>query len=79
MAIRTHVSACVTNAHLDEVLNALRDLNPDIGPAVVSRSSGAGATVGVTASIPGDVRAAAERRLRALRDLEFGISVNDIA
>lgn len=74
MDTRTQVSMSVRNDRLDEVLHALRSLAPDIGPAVVNRSSASDGVSGISVSLPGDVRDAVHEQLDPL-GLEYEVSI----
>ena len=74
MGTRTQVSMSVRNDRLDDVLNALRSLAPDIGPLVVSRSNAPDGVSGISVSLPGDVRDAVHEQLDPL-DLEYEVSI----
>ncbi|MEU6802514.1 hypothetical protein [Streptomyces neyagawaensis] len=77
MTVRTYVSTTVRNDHVDDVLHALEDLDPNAILAAVNRSDDPDVPAGVSASLTGDVREAVEKHLAAIPELEFRIQVRD--
>ncbi|MER6677415.1 nuclear transport factor 2 family protein [Streptomyces sp. NPDC000983] len=77
MSVRTYVSTTVVNDRLDDVLNALEDLDPQAIVGAAHRSDDPDVPPGVSVSLAGDVREAVQEQLKAFPDVECEVEVRD--